>query len=242
MSNYVTKIDVSTYRDRYSSFKEVTSLSTRENIATFFDTFEKANIKGYSIVKVLEINGKYIFVYDETKKDYDFFKEVNSMIKGDITVNAQNAKLMYDKSYSLGYYDADEVIYSDDSDDMSTGEIFDNVDDSSTGFLDDSDLKEIEEQRRVLRHKNTSARLPINDSHGVSIGRSAARAEYVVSGNTNVSRLHARVYKEGSKYMVHDCDSANGTFIDGLKVTSDLDREILVGSTLTLGNEEFILE
>ena len=84
------------------------------------------------------------------------------------------------------------------------------------------------------------SKLPI-DEHGIIIGRSSSKSEYVVA-NGKVSRQHARVYKDGRRYMVHDYNSANGTYIDGLRVFENLDREIPIGSSLVLGNEEFVFQ
>lgn len=250
-NNYVFKIDLNTYRNMYSSFDEVNSLDSDEDIATFLSTFERAEIDACTIVKVLTFEGKYIFVVDPNQKGYDFFVELNKLTPANVHITCTNVKFLYANVKPRGYfsvgYSSQQVSTSDREDYISTGDINARSDESSTGFIDEEDMLELnklnkQEPQRVLHHKRNNVRLPINDSHGILIGRSSNQSEYAVPGNINISRSHARVYKQGSKYMVHDCNSANGTFIDGLRVTSKIDRELLPGSTLRLANEEFILE
>lgn len=234
MGNTIVKISKYDYNNKYKDVPELSSLNSREDVATFLDTFEESGLKGYNIEKVLTKNSKYIFVYSEGVTGWDFFKEINKLSSIDIDITPQNIKLLFDKTKSRGYY-IEEYTPAINTSDMSM-----NVDeDAPTGFMGD-DLPVLDNVDRRLLHVRRGVRLPINDTHGVIIGRSTSQSEYTVN-NTKVSRKHAQVYKEGNKCMVHDFDSANGTFIDGLRVRSDLDRELLVGSSLMLADEEFKL-
>ena len=232
---------------RLSGWSDVDKLSSKEDVATFIDTFENSEIKGSSVVKILG-NGKYyIFVTDNNVNDFDFSEKFKLLCEAgglkSITVN--NAKLICPLTLSRKYFvEEDSVVDAPEYED--TGEIVVDTDseEAPTGFMGDSDipediLQEINDSRRLI-HIESGSKLPINDSHGVIIGRSSAQSEFTVP-NSKVSRKHARVYKQGNRYMVHDYDSANGTYIDGLRVRSDLDREIPVGSMLILGDEEFRL-
>lgn len=49
-----------------------------------------------------------------------------------------------------------------------------------------------------------------------SIGRSSL-CDIVINRQT-VSRLHARVVREGPRHMLHDAGSANGTFVNGVQL------------------------
>ena len=229
MNNYITKITAEEC-DRYSQFKEVTGLYNDRDIATFLDTFQASGIDAINIIKVLEKDGKYIFVYSKNSKNYDFFEEIGKLNKTPVNVNALNAKFLFSKNKSRGYY-------SNDNTQESTGDIGVVSDESATGFLEDNQYLE---DLRVLIHNRTNTRLPI-DERGIIIGRSSVQSDYVVD-NRMVSRKHARIYKVGSKCMVTDLDSANGTFIDGLRVSGGMSREILPGSKVLLANEEFILQ
>lgn len=240
MSKTITKIDISTYNENFSDLSEISSLSNKEDVATLVDTFEESGIKGYNIVKILESSGKYIFVYSTENTGFDFFTEINKLSKLDVDITPQNIRLLFGKEFSRGYFVEEEVI------EPQTGGIEGNseFEDAPTGFMGDDDISELSgistQNHMILFHVKNSVRLPINDSHGIILGRSSSQSEYVIA-NTRVSRRHARVYKKDDKCMVHDFDSANGTFIDGLRVRSDVDRELLVGSTLLLGDEEFKL-
>ena len=245
MEQIVTKISKTEYLDKYSNCTELSDLITIEDVATFIDTFEASNLKGYNVVKVISIRGKYIFVFDEDNTGFDFFEVLKGLNKTGLVLNAQNAKLLFPKEMSRGYCTVEDLV----SLDVSTGDLSiskGEENETPTGLLDEDDLDLLErtrpekESRFVLIHTLTNNKIPINDNQGVIIGRSFAYSDYAVS-NTKVSRKHARVYKSANKCMVHDFGSANGTFIDGLKVSTSCDREILVGSTLRLGDEEFKL-
>ncbi len=57
----------------------------------------------------------------------------------------------------------------------------------------------------------------IFDKDVVSIGR--AKGNDIVLENLSVSRNHARIKKEGDQYFIVDLNSANGTFVNGVKIT-----------------------
>ena len=239
MSNYITKIGIKEYYNGLPGFSELTELSSAEDVATLLDTFEVAGTQGRNIVKVLEGYGKYIFVEDENTNDFDFFAEINKLSTLNVEISPLNAKLLFPKSISRGYYTSD-LIHSSD---VNTGNIGES-DETPTGFLDDDDISEL---RRTasdgafwLYHIKKGVRLPINDEHGIIFGRSTDKSEYEIA-NSKVSRIHAKVYKSGNKVMVHDYDSVNGTYIDGLRVKSNYDREISEGSVLRLADEDFRL-
>lgn len=50
-----------------------------------------------------------------------------------------------------------------------------------------------------------------------SIGR-ASMCDIVINRQT-VSRLHARVVREGPRFLLHDAGSANGTFVNGVQLS-----------------------
>jgi DNA-binding response OmpR family regulator len=59
------------------------------------------------------------------------------------------------------------------------------------------------------------AELPLSGAEH-SIGRSAL-CDIVINRQT-VSRLHARVVREGPRHLLHDAGSANGTFVNGVPI------------------------
>src|SRR5437870_5768171 len=50
-----------------------------------------------------------------------------------------------------------------------------------------------------------------------TIGR--AQTCQIVLQNGLVSRLHARIERTGARYVLHDTNSANGTFVNGRRIT-----------------------
>lgn len=224
MSSFILSVTQDEYKSKYSSFKEVSCLSTNEDIATFIDTFIASGIKSYNVVKALEYEGKYIFVYSEKVTWYDFFTEINKLSKVGIVISSLNAKLLF--KGSRGYFDSDS--YEKEV----TKNIFD--DDAPTGFMNEDD------DLCILVHKSTNNVIPI-DEDGIVIGRSAMQSDYTVA-NTNISRKHAKVLKRGDKMYIVDLDSANGTFVNGIKIPKGSEKEVQEGNTIKLADEIFILK
>ena len=77
----------------------------------------------------------------------------------------------------------------------------------------------------------------------VSIGRLDAANDIVpdldlspnVELGDGVSRLHCRIHQRGSTYLVEDTDSANGTFLNGKRLTPYLPYPLEKGDELQLG-------
>lgn len=71
------------------------------------------------------------------------------------------------------------------------------------------------------------------------LGKSSI-CDYVVEGNTNVSRNHADIIYDNMKYYIVDNSSTNGTLIDGKRIQSNVKTELTDGCTITLADEEFL--
>ena len=56
------------------------------------------------------------------------------------------------------------------------------------------------------------------EADACALGRSAL-CEVVVPRET-VSRLHARIVREGPRFLLHDAGSANGTFVNGVRLAA----------------------
>src|SRR3974390_3129440 len=57
--------------------------------------------------------------------------------------------------------------------------------------------------------------------------------------NPTISGLHCEIQLSADGVKVHDCDSTNGTFVDGEPVTTAV---LCAGQTLHLGDVEFLVE
>ena len=73
------------------------------------------------------------------------------------------------------------------------------------------------------------------------IGKSAGN-DICISGNPAVSRVHAVLcYKDG-RYWIRDHESTNHTFVNGILVMDDQEKELKAGDRILLGNEELIFK
>jgi pSer/pThr/pTyr-binding forkhead associated (FHA) protein len=86
--------------------------------------------------------------------------------------------------------------------------------------FDDRELAE----RSVGQQAVTIGRLPDND---------------IVVDNAAVSGRHAKVYKQGDKYILEDLQSTNGTFINGQRVGTQVLKD---GETITIGKHTIVFD
>jgi pSer/pThr/pTyr-binding forkhead associated (FHA) protein len=71
----------------------------------------------------------------------------------------------------------------------------------------------------------------------LTFGRKSDNDVVIVS--VNASRLHAEIVMEDGAYVLHDCDSKNGTYVNDTRVTR---HELLPGDTIRIGDETFLFE
>lgn len=88
----------------------------------------------------------------------------------------------------------------------------------------------------ILR-KNTGEKIVVNSSN-FSVGQGDT-ANYIITGNTAISRNHARIITRDNAYYVIDNSSTNGTYIDDVKLSPDVETEIVTGQKLRFANEEY---
>lgn len=73
------------------------------------------------------------------------------------------------------------------------------------------------------------------------IGKSAGN-DICISGNPAVSRVHAVLCYRDGKYWIRDHESTNHTFVNGILVMDDQEKELKAGDRILLGNEELIFK
>jgi len=83
----------------------------------------------------------------------------------------------------------------------------------------------------VLRGENVGALYPL-DGEDMVIGRSSEVA--VALPDSSLSRMHARILRDGSCFTIEDLGSTNGTFIDGDRL--DTPRTLEDGCRIHLGS------
>lgn len=211
-------------------FLPLKSLDTVEDVATLVEVFEIALMEttsSYIVDVVGDREKNYLFVVSDSPVDtFDFYEFINSRYTGDIVVNCMNAKLLFPRGKSRGIFNGDLADAEQEEEE-------------ATGYMDEDELEDIVsgESLRLLYQK-LGAELTIT-REGTIIGRSSKQSDYVIHGNGNISRKHCKVYRSGNSYFVHNYEPPNGTFVDGIRVQFNQDREIFEGSILMLADEEF---
>ena len=76
------------------------------------------------------------------------------------------------------------------------------------------------------------------DNFPFNIGKSLEN-DCVINDNPLISRRHARIEKDGSKYYIIDLKSTNGSFIEKKRIPSDIKVEIFDGDVFSLADEVF---
>lgn len=97
-----------------------------------------------------------------------------------------------------------------------------------------------ETQIRVpyLIRENSGEEIPLNKEVFI-IGKDAESADYVIYGNTTVSRRHAEIIKRGRHYFICDKGSTNKTYVEGKEIRPEEFVEIHNGIRIKISNEEF---
>jgi pSer/pThr/pTyr-binding forkhead associated (FHA) protein len=95
------------------------------------------------------------------------------------------------------------------------------------------------QRRTVIRHAFLVPETPDAVPHDIplgefTIGRSAACN--IVSDSADVSKLHARITRSAEKLQVRDLESANGTWVNGARVSEAI---LADGDLLAFGDESY---
>lgn len=72
-----------------------------------------------------------------------------------------------------------------------------------------------------------------------TIGKKAELVDGVVSFNRMISRSHCKVTKNGTQYFITDLQSANGTFVNHVRVQPNQPHPIKSGDIIRLANSDF---
>ena len=92
--------------------------------------------------------------------------------------------------------------------------------------------------RPYLLRKKTGEKIYIKDED-FKIGKSQINADYTISENQAISRVHCIVRRKNGVTFIEDNNSTNGTFVDGQKLEPHKEQFLKVGSVVKLGDEEF---
>jgi len=90
-----------------------------------------------------------------------------------------------------------------------------------------------------LLRKKTNEKIYLNKDE-FSIGKSATRADYTITDNSAVSRIHCIITKRNGVSYIRDNNSTNGTFVNNEELLNGNEKFLTNNATVTLGDEEFI--
>lgn len=109
-------------------------------------------------------------------------------------------------------------------------------DEDSTGYL--GDPAKLKMPRAFVFRVNTEERREITKPE-FSLGKSV-NADYTVSGNNTISRLHAVVVYKDDQYHIVDNHSSNKTYLNGEEIESDRLYPIGDKDRIRISNEDFV--
>ncbi len=85
----------------------------------------------------------------------------------------------------------------------------------------------------------TNEKIDINKPE-FSIGRSATKADYTVTDNSDVSRIHCIIERKNGVSYIRDNASTNGTFVNGQNIAGQKNVFLTNNAKVSLGDEGFI--
>lgn len=71
------------------------------------------------------------------------------------------------------------------------------------------------------------------------IGKERSYVDYFVANNNAVSRIHADIIRRGDSYFLRDNNSTNHTFVNGVMIEANQERELFDGDAIMFANEAF---
>lgn len=112
---------------------------------------------------------------------------------------------------------------------------------TNSPLTDDTEAEEskIEHFRFWLVRAKTNETIHLPQGE-FKLGRSNAQSDYVILGNSGISRLHARILTEGDQSYVVDNGSVNKTYLNSREVEPEKKYPLMDGDEIRLMNEKFI--
>lgn len=160
---------------------------------------------------------------DEIKRNILKVMDFNSYLRG-VQVNNLRFNLTTNKTL-------EEILY--DMDNTSNKNIVKTID--NKGLMIDSVSKSI-----ALKGINTPIDINILiDKERYLIGSSREYADGVITFNKAISRRHCMILKEMNDYYIVDVGSANGTYLNGVRINKNIKMKIKNGDIIKIANSEF---
>lgn len=94
---------------------------------------------------------------------------------------------------------------------------------------------------RTASIQRVSAQTTIHVSrYPFSIGRKAEFCDYAIEDNQYISKRHVTILLKNGQAYIRDNGSANGTFLNGIRLHPNTEVELPSGACFKIGNEDFI--
>lgn len=96
--------------------------------------------------------------------------------------------------------------------------------------------------RQVLRivAMNAPTRVEIEvTKDSFILGKNASSVDGVISFNKMISRVHCRIDRRGDKFTITDLQSANGTYVNRVRLQPNQPQQIKNGDVIRLANSDF---
>jgi pSer/pThr/pTyr-binding forkhead associated (FHA) protein len=74
----------------------------------------------------------------------------------------------------------------------------------------------------------------------ISVGRGKRENAYRISGS-QISRVHAKIYRRNSGLYLRDAGSTNGTFVNAVRLGEDEEIRLNRGDVVAFATEEFFV-
>lgn len=97
----------------------------------------------------------------------------------------------------------------------------------------------IKKRTHVLKREKTNEIIEINKSKFV-VGRSETKADYIIVGNSSITREHCFLYIREERCYIEDNNSLNKTYVNGKELCEKEEVELKDGDVIKLYNEKFI--
>lgn len=223
----------------FKDFRVVSGMLSKEEVCTLVETFEEF-LKTNTSSDIDDIyknrEGYFLFLLSRNSNmSFDFYKYLNEHVKQDKgnKIDCINIRLLFPVSMSKGTFSLEKEYIEDSTS---------NIEEEATGYISEDELEYRQKDKVfILKYVSTGESIEIS-SKRYSIGRSRRDADFVVEGNTNVSRVHCYVYEEHGKVYVEDNNSLNGTFVNNRRLRKNGVEEAQIGDTIYVADEKFVLE
>ncbi|MCR5195637.1 MAG: FHA domain-containing protein [Pseudobutyrivibrio sp.] len=152
----------------------------------------------------------------------------------DTVIKTYNGAIFENNSSSLrGASGAFNSVGTDDETTILSGSLANN---DETQILS-GELQNAQNLGTLIR-KRTSERIVINKNDFV-IGKDALHSDFFIENNGSISRKHAVIVNKGRDIYIQDCNSTNGTFVNGTRINSGSLVLLNNGDVIKISNEEF---